>query len=983
MEHGVYIPTLQNLMLTMRARLKDLYRIDEIMENDLKLKLQCEEEDIPFQLGYIPTKMVVETLIYGPEIHMFDKSISEKLKLFYWNIYSASNLNRNKITKTAVPFSDSTRGKFWIELPVRLDKRLQNIKDEFFDEMIKKTPEFILKDMDKNALDVNLSRTDRAHYKEFVLEFFIGMSRKYEFQETMVVHSVVRALQLSKGDAIIYPRSEDAIEVEHEYNNLKKKKLLSFMKPEERDEIFSKMKREHVEIRTFVDFILNLDSQSSSFVLFNGLKEVVNTYEKNMEKIGTMTTKTKFMHPTMRTVRFFTNEVGVMVNSSEMINYLFDPSRDFSNTTIQTFSYMVSSSGMKWDTDQMHREPFRFIKEFMGNREFAFKSFKEYLDTFSKSLKFVKIIMMSDSPCTGNMKDNLLNFYRTRSSPNFIYEDPSLSRKTPEDIEFISSVSLNTMETKRGNIMDITNISLSDNKLSQFRKLWMVSKGSWTDSYFVQYNRIQYRVYNLGKSKVKVWSDLNILITAVEDLDYQQERKRTNILMYSTEDLDNLSTSENIMAVFRRYINERMSEDSEIIYTQEKLKTNMYSERYYTFYQVSDLEFKTSVNYGDVSWKGYLDVRATISNHENKFGTARFFLYEDPYTVSQEHINGLTYNSSYGDELTMEEIMAEPLPLEELEKMFTEMGWMSENFLPDFNAKSEETKMKESMDRLRELNKSFGLINMKETIASVMGSLTYRYPDEDDDDGNMEDSKGKSVELSSLRSFESSAKSYKSRSSKKSKSNLSEPELKRRLELLDSSSPARVIRAREKEMNVTSIFRDTADTKQDEKGKEKEKETVGNSTLSVGLLQSIAGALNDMEERDEMDDLDSFDQSKMSIVRLMDKMVSMSVNEFTKLKRDEIKSFLKIARMSHEKMNRFHSFLFFCVQKMLDFKASDSFCVMVYNVILKNLPMMTTMPPSYNLRRYSESDMDESMERRLLVVKVSEERDLDDILSKF
>jgi len=201
MEHGMYFPTLKLMAKMAREQLMKYYRLDKDMIKRLTDLLKCKEEMLPYQIGFFPTNLVIETLMYGLEVNMFDKGLTKELKLFYRNTYSAQPSDSYKIIRNLVPFSETSAGKFWFELPTKLDKRLMDLKREFYEEDIRLDPEQIMKDMDVTALSVNMKRNDMKHYIQFTKEFFVGMKRKYEFQETMVVHSLIRALSCPRGRA--------------------------------------------------------------------------------------------------------------------------------------------------------------------------------------------------------------------------------------------------------------------------------------------------------------------------------------------------------------------------------------------------------------------------------------------------------------------------------------------------------------------------------------------------------------------------------------------------------------------------------------------------------------------------------------------------------------------------------------------------------------------------------------------------------------
>jgi len=731
LEHGMFFPTLKLMIRMAREQLKKYYRYDNKIIQDLMNTLDCKEEQLPFQIGFYPTNLAIETLMYGLEVNMFDQDLSEKLKLFYRNTYSAKPSDSYKIVRNLVPFSEASAGKFWFELPTRLDKRLMDLKKEFFEENIKMEPEEVLKDMDVTALSVNLKRNDMRHYIQFTKEFFVGMKRKYEFQETMVVHSLIRALQLSRGKGVVFPKDSKYIELDDNIKELKNNIKFKLKKEERVDDDTKKLFKLEEELlsythdaKTYVEYIMSRKSENSSLYLYNGLKKVVDIHYQVLEELKMMKKSTKFMHSTMKAMRFYLTDIGMSAKSSEILNYLFDVGSDFRNSTVQSVNNILNLSGKTFDYD-IYKNPFQFVKDFMKNSEYPNKSFKDYLSLNYKSMNFLKIVMLSDTPCMGNMKDNMLNLYRTKSNPSFVFEVINRDYFRQESaLEFLTKLSLNQplaiipeVEEKEACMID-----QSDNIMIRAMKLHSLSQGKWVSTSNLDYNRVEYRQYkdNKNNSLVKHWTDMKTMAKAVEF------KNKVELHLWTDSILDKDNKSPMLISILRRYLDELEEKNMKVYYMTKR----KYSELYNLHYDTLDLKFMTEVKYNITNWTLKLNItnREELEFNRFKLNCQEYNILTDRYTVDDKTLMEIEVLDQYNETVRVQDLMNDIPDILSLDKIFLKNNWIQEIKLPEGAVSEREDKDK---FKVSALNESFGMSNIHNTLSSMFDLSALRRETED------------------------------------------------------------------------------------------------------------------------------------------------------------------------------------------------------------------------------------------------------------
>nr|QJW70346.1 RNA-dependent RNA polymerase [Erysiphe necator associated negative-stranded RNA virus 13] len=723
-EHGMYLTTLKLLAWMARKQLMRYYKISKEIVLELTTLLNCREEDLPFQLGFFPTSMVVEQILFGMEVNMFKENRSVELNSFYWNLYSYKPGTNYKVAKKLVPFSEDCMGKYWYELPMRLDKKLSKLRNDFYDNELQMTTDNLMEESNHFKLNHNTVKTDMKSFNVFSEEFFMGMKRKYEFQETMVVHSLIRALQLSKSMGKRFPLTESEEITNDEFHEKlkevmrKKKKGEDYQKDEEecyalklKVETFSK------DLLYFAREIMYMNSESSSITMYSGLKEIVKIKETVEKEISDMSKSSKYTHTMMRTMRFYMNDIGSMASKEEIVDFMFNKGVDFRAATVNSTKKMLDMANLTVN-DDMYNNPFKVIKKIFSTAKYPNKVFSEFLTLNNKSMKFMKVVMLSDLPCEGNVKMNLTNWYRTKSNPDYflIPKDKDFLREE-SSLEFLTNISMNLPTANMDSPENYYKLSISDNILMKTMKLHSISKTNWMPSTQVTSDRIEYRIFHKKdrNSTYRMWTNFDVLVKA------EETPKNCYISINSSYDLNLDSSSDNMIMVIKRFMREMREKGKLVVFLHKEASLIDKSLEYI----IRPMFWKTKIVRTMTYWriKMIMDATTIVKNKNNieDMNSAEFNLFKDSYTVDSRSLMNMDIIDQYEDKIKVQDLYMDIPDLVSLDKIFLANSWLREIEIQKGSELDDKTKFS-----VRQLNESFGITSMDSTLSKMLsGSNTW------------------------------------------------------------------------------------------------------------------------------------------------------------------------------------------------------------------------------------------------------------------
>jgi len=518
---------------------------------------------------------------------------------------------------------------------------------------------------------------------------------------------------------VVFPKDSKYLEVSHEIKELKDIIKIKLKKEENSDKETTKLLKLEQEINlythdsfTYVNYILSRGQKNTSLYLYNGLKKVVDIHYQILEDLQAMKKSTKFMHSTMKAIRFYLTDIGMSAKASEILNYIFDVGSDFRNGTVQSVENILKMCGKVFNYD-IYKNPFKFVEDFMENSEYPNKSFKDYLSLNYKSMNFLKISMLSDTPCMGNMKDNLTNLYRTKSNPSFVYEVVTKDLFRHEtSLQFLTNVSLNQpiMEVKDLEDKEVNTIDQSDNMMTRAMKLHSLSKGKWTSTTNLNYNRVEYRQYkdNRENSIIKHWTDMKTMAKAVEF------KNKVEFHLWTNMTLNKNNQSQMLISIIKRYLDELEEKNIKVYFMTDK----KYSELYNIFYDTMDLKYNTEVKYNITNWTLKLNITNLEEVEFNRFKTncQEYNILTDRYTVDDKTLMETKIINEYDEVIRVKELLNDIPDILSLDKIFLKNNWIQEIKLQDGTMGEKDNKDKY---KVTALNESFGMSNVHNTLSNM------------------------------------------------------------------------------------------------------------------------------------------------------------------------------------------------------------------------------------------------------------------------
>jgi len=873
-EHGVYLTTIKCLLNLARNQLMRYYKIDKVMMESLKMLLKTDEFNMPYQLGFIPTDFMVETLLFGCEIHMFKKSNSNEMNMFYKGLYTANAEHDLTRSRHYIPFDETGSGKFWIELPLRLDKRLIEMKNNFYNEIIKMPQKEVIKNLNKNALNVNLSAQDHLKHMMFKESYFVGMNRKYEFQETMVVHSLIRALQLSKSKAIIYPKTKEQVDMEDKMHDPNISK-------DDKKKLWTLMMADGVDLLDFIKKMKSRGSMKSSLFLMEGLREIMEMAEKVKMELDSFLISKRYSHPVMRDLRFNLGDMKSSFNKTDLINYIFDSSSDFRNTTSRAFHKMCKMFGAV--EEEIFKNPFKFIREKFKDQEYCYKSFVEFMTFNSKISGDMKVRMLSDFPDSGNIRINLINLYRSKTSPVFILDYPKNYMKHKEDSDFISKLSLGMDPSSR--LEERPKIKMEDNKLTRSRKIFSYGANIMVDCNMMLCDRLFYKIDKKKDVTNYYWTDFSFLCKIEERYNKRETRNNLDVSIWAY-DKNSVEDNSNFLVSVERFLMDNP-------YYGINFKTNMVlseNERFRYNIMGKDLKFMAKVrNY--VS-RMKLSFSIQVINKRRSWRkmdeeSVSFPLMDDNYSVDTSYLKDvrLTMTGLYDENIL--DAVRDPPTVEVLDSILRQKGWTNNNLFQE--------EMDLTAEDMRNADMTFICKDMSQK--GVMDQL-------------------------------------------------------------------------EKLMPMTLLM---AEEEKPEEMKLNENFFKLMGSLQMAMEESLTkpDSSDDTSENVELMEM-------TSISKIIEKVVSSSVNSYLMLNPKMAKKMLKMAEEKSTR-DKFHNLMAWLIKKEYP-SITDSMIMMIYNIKLKEMSQGTFISPSTKIKIMQPSQQTKDLfKRNPVFVKVTEE--LNEMLS--
>jgi hypothetical protein len=947
LEHGVYMTTIQPVCQMAHNQLRRYYRLDDSITERLCNTLDCTVDRLPYHLGYFPTTNLFSTIIMGKEVRMMSSLNSAKTKEFYQKLFSAQRNKMDDKMKNLIPFTEDSRGRFWFEMNMRMDKQLKEIKKDFFANRVKKPMTRILKEMDINSLNVNLVSNDMKSYRNFTQEYFVGMRRNYEFNELMTVHSLVRALQLSSKKAMVMPKTKMVMEVENEIAELDQKLINERKKTSEEDLIKIMERRKilqegikklQVGVEEFVhDVLIRGKATDSTICLYDQLEGLEDLEVSTMEEMKKFPKTEKFYHGTMKKIRFYISPVGLSVRGGDVMKHMFEDNLAPSNRVVTTVDKLFSSLKTRntnggFSSRELYSNPFGSIKKLMSGSNYPMKDFKDFIMLNYKNMKFMEMIMISDTTCSGNFSDNLKKLMMSRSRPEFNYRFPSQEYTKDEKVtRFLSDISLNDNKPYKG-ILKNTDIFLSDSRVERGLKMYQVAGGEepvpWEN---ISSERVEYGSFNFRKDKFRshFWTNFKMVVMAKEFQD------KVEISYFSPVDL---GTSEadltSLLYLVDKFKNDMMNLKKKWV----PMTLSNWSMKWNITYNRMNFFVKTYIKRGFEKWVMMTQFYTSFSSHLGDPGPMKEMTYiqmEDRYTVDHEKLMKIKMTSMMGEQYTMRDLLLEPPSIEDLAKMLTEEDLLPTLEMPLVKSKDETDDYKDVQDILEQFNSALG-------ANSMMSSLTKMFK------GNSRLIQGGNwdYDASEMMFLEEGESMLENESDYSSDSEDTKREKLKGWESLEDLEK----REKRKAINLNN-------NNQSELG-------------LLGMAKSIKKMMDKGKESDLLDQEDSVRRMKLNDI--LNSILMKAVECNLDYNRNQMKADFQRFKSQNNEIT-YHNLLLWQINWAFDFGIPDSMSLWIYNYLLSKTSTMHVIRPSKRLVKFGP-ELSSRIPKELIFISKKEER---------
>jgi hypothetical protein len=529
--NGLYINTCWEIASVMREFVKECYCIKADKIAQLCSMLNCTEDLLPADLGFVSTHHILGQMLYGPNILMFSPKNSDELTDFYERTYTGVMDEARDFEMT--DYLSSISGKISMVLPYRADKQVKEIIAEFY-RTRKITRLDVLEELEKRAFISDSSKMSGTNFRMFTEGYFMGTSRNYEHNVGKHIHSIVRALQMDHSKVNIRPSSI----TENMYTQL-----------------------------GFVQFILKRDKSSHSMSIMAPYKAMMDKVLEAEAEFPKCSRSLKYRHTRRRKLMFRTKEIAMGTDKEEIIRFIAGERDKTSNRLLTVIGDMCEMVGMHYEN--FLTQPIKTIKNTFIHVKWPCLSFMKLLEGYIETrVNYSVYVMMSDID-KGNAVDNMVSIYCERIDPSNVKKaNASESLKSFKEL-VVSWVSMGKRladfprKMITGDMIsgsDVDHLKISESGLDRAMKLllWRMGILNTLTSDYVFYRRFV--------PDLNCMSELNLYSTLGETivLLFDHENRTVLIKIFTMEDSINIHSHIGVMV------------ELEILKNNCKLYTRMY-----------------------------------------------------------------------------------------------------------------------------------------------------------------------------------------------------------------------------------------------------------------------------------------------------------------------------------------------------------------------------------------------------------------------
>jgi len=419
---GCYLAVIELSMSIMRENLIKWYAYTPERIMDIMTVLDIREETlIPFHLGFVPVEFPIETLLFGLNLHCFNTQGNETLKKFYRNLHSANTMGLTEAIMES-EIEEEITGKYYMQLPTRMDKRVNEMKEKFFNTSDR---EVMLKTINTFYLNNTSGSHRRSDFIVDMSKYILGISKRYEFSESFRFNSMIRALSITSENIMIKPDS-----------TMKEDKSAFWSGS-------SAMKDNLVTSVRFVEVILDLNP-------VNSMMDYMTSYEKLYLEAVQVQNNLKVMfksmvarHAKSRTFRFVAGNMFDTVKPREVIEALMS-GKMILKSRIITILHRIAAALMVTYEDLLS-SPLTVIKKAFSGKDRNLLDFKSFLDAFCSITESAKVDMVMEFAPEAKRFDNIQNVYRFKLDPTCVYTSNVIEKNSMVMKKFLTLMSIKSL----------------------------------------------------------------------------------------------------------------------------------------------------------------------------------------------------------------------------------------------------------------------------------------------------------------------------------------------------------------------------------------------------------------------------------------------------------------------------------------------------------------------------------------------------------
>lgn len=188
LDAGCSVPVMKIVRALNRAFNIDAYMVRGSLQTFAQKLGLKDDKLLPYTLGFLPGHMLIESLIFGPDVYLTDAVENKTLGEFYRRVMCSEAATLDRSFRKAMAFENELVGRLAVYLDTKLTTKLDKFRRMYIDSVdatVAETDKFY-----GARLDMPLTLEElKARMNSFVL----GQSRKDEFGETAAMHSFIRA----------------------------------------------------------------------------------------------------------------------------------------------------------------------------------------------------------------------------------------------------------------------------------------------------------------------------------------------------------------------------------------------------------------------------------------------------------------------------------------------------------------------------------------------------------------------------------------------------------------------------------------------------------------------------------------------------------------------------------------------------------------------------------------------------------------------